>query len=274
MPYRDTSCRGNAKSERTRSSAAISLNGQVPDGGPGDLGVRLVEDLGQKVLSQLTGAGPSDASPELRDRIGDRSFEPRGVAAPKSDPWDPVILANKATNGSPKLAVRGSGMTQESQRGRESKGRREALWAWLGPRWLPAVLVIAGIAGAAWIGYRSRSSTPPTATEASLLVVISGTLNIAGAALFAKVGRADPRHARSAVRRLLSVGQTLAVAHEELAQTSPMGKPELQTVAQVVDAHILDATREIRSAIEDWNDIHGEALREVLEAAKGGLGPQ
>lgn len=143
-----------------------------------------------------------------------------------------------------------------------SNKNRRVFFRWLRPRVLPAVLVVVGIGILTWLGIPRK--TPLTRSEAAVLVLASSALNVAGGAVFGRIGRADPRHARSAVRRLLSLGQVLARAQERLrdsqGETSGSAAP-----SQIVEAELEDSLAQIKDAINDWNDVHTEALREVVE---------
>jgi len=144
-----------------------------------------------------------------------------------------------------------------------------SLARWLRPRLLPSILIAAGIGVGAFIAYRSRQHFPPTAPEDSFLVFTSSALNVGGAYLFSRVGRADPRHARSAVRRLLTIGRTVGIAADRLAQGMPSGRPNaVRDAAIEAHAYLVAAQEALGDSLQDWNDVHKEALREVLEAEK------
>jgi len=48
------------------------------------------------------------------------------------------------------------------------------------------------------------------------LVLLTALFNILGGNAFGRIGRADPKHARSAVRRLVSIGLALGAAQTEI----------------------------------------------------------
>jgi len=111
-------------------------------------------------------------------------------------------------------AIVGTSMVSDHQPEQDTGWR--ALGRWLRPRLVPALLILSGVGIAALIAYRSGQDEPPSAAESAFLVLASSALSIAGAAMFARIGRADPRHARSAVRRLISIGRDAGLATQQL----------------------------------------------------------
>jgi hypothetical protein len=99
----------------------------------------------------------------------------------------------------------------------------------------------------------------------ALLALFASFFNIWGGAQFARIGKADPKHARSAVRRLYTLGGSLIVASDDLKEAVAAGDDQkvvqcayvLVSQVEAAQAHLLDA-------IGDWDDVHPEALREVL----------
>ena len=85
---------------------------------------------------------------------------------------------------------------------------------WARPRAPWAVTIAAGVAVTVFLAVRSTGKSPPSDAENAALIAIAAGLNIIGASGLTRIGRADPRHARSAVRRLISVGTTVATAQE------------------------------------------------------------
>jgi hypothetical protein len=101
--------------------------------------------------------------------------------------------------------------------------------------------------------------------ESSLFALLTAVLNIAAAWAFGTVGRVDPKHARSAVRRLLTIGRTQAEDMVRLERALAVGD------AIILEAEVRRASADLRTGYEqvldgirDWNDVHTEALREVL----------
>jgi hypothetical protein len=135
---------------------------------------------------------------------------------------------------------------------------------WLRPRILPSFLIAGGVAVAAFIAYRSGAEEPVTRAESASLVVAASALNVAGAALFARIGRADPKHARSAVRRLLTVGRMLGETQVRIEDETSQERGTSKEFIEAVHTELEYSKRHLRDAIDDWNDIHREALREVL----------
>lgn len=143
--------------------------------------------------------------------------------------------------------------------------RLRQLWKWLRPRAIPGLLLIGGVALAVVVAYRSQQEVPPTRTEAAFLVLSSSALNFAAGIGFSRIGRADPTLARSAVRRLLNIGNGIGACLRDLAEVT--GKPESDgnTSAQVSVGRLEQIAPDVVAAIQDWNEVHPEALREVLE---------
>jgi hypothetical protein len=132
------------------------------------------------------------------------------------------------------------------------------------------MLATGSIGFAVFLGYRSQSDKPPSSSEAAFLVLAASLLGIASTGLFTKVGRADPSHAKSAVRRLLSTGQSLEVAVHELDRAlADDTQPVLHDSVVSARAQLRTIQRPLVDAIQDWNDIHREALAEVLEGQRG-----
>lgn len=108
-----------------------------------------------------------------------------------------------------------------------------------------------------------------TGVDTTLFAVVTAVLGIAGAAAAGRVGRVDPSKARSAVRRLLTLGRTQGEDSLLLAEALESGDPiKLDRDARRVSANLLTGFRNLEDAIEDWNDVHPEALREVLDKEK------
>jgi hypothetical protein len=105
-----------------------------------------------------------------------------------------------------------------------------------------------------------------------LVILASSVLNIAGGSGFSRIGRADPTHARSAVRRLLGVGRQIEEARSKLDDGLPPGSTDLEVrqAASIAAALLRAIQTQLLSAIADWNDVHQAALREVLEQEGGG----
>jgi hypothetical protein len=154
----------------------------------------------------------------------------------------------------------------------ESWPHSRKLGRWLQPRILPGLLLAIGLGIAVFLGYRSQQKTPPTASEAAFLILATFLLNVAAAGLFSRIGKAEPKHARSAVRRLISIGRAVVLAREALSDGVTSGNAqELRNKVWFAEGLLEPAEQDLLDAIEDWNDIHREALREVRrEIQEGG----
>jgi len=119
-----------------------------------------------------------------------------------------------------------------------------------------------------WIVFRAadQTGTVPSAAEYGIVVFFSSVLNILGGAGFTRIGHANPSHARSAVRRLITIGQNINQARAILGEQSVIGDGSDHLGAA---AAILQATEpHLENAISDWNEVHPEALSEVLAGRK------
>jgi hypothetical protein len=138
---------------------------------------------------------------------------------------------------------------------------------WLAPRWLPGLLVCVGLALAAWIGARSNDPKPPSFSETAVITLASSALSIAGGAAYGRIGRIEPGHARSAVRRLFRLGRDVRGMRAEAIACEPFKSEEML-------AHVISRLEGIEGvvvdAIADWNDVHPEALTQVMEREPDG----
>jgi hypothetical protein len=130
-------------------------------------------------------------------------------------------------------------------------------------------MVAAGVALSIWTAAQSSKTKPPTFAEVAVLLAGSAALNIAGGAYFGRIGRVQPGHARSAVRRLLRLGGQLASTRTDLIHSMTeisdgSGLPLAAASSSI--ARMADLAGTIQDAIADWQDVHPEALRSVLES--------
>jgi hypothetical protein len=143
---------------------------------------------------------------------------------------------------------------------------RQRIWKWLAPRVLPAILIALGIAIGGWITAKSSTKTPPNFGEAAVLVVAAAALNLLGGALLGRIGRVQPGHARSAVRRLLRAGRSVRGARFEITEAiDSRDAMQMFTSLARTDARLEDLEGVLADSIADWNDVHPEALRSVME---------
>lgn len=140
--------------------------------------------------------------------------------------------------------------------------------SWLRRRWLALGFTAVSIAIVVYLAIRSSQPTPQTATEAGLFAVLAALANILGAIAFARVGTVTPQHARSSVRRLLTVARTLTTRYTSMTRILDSGSDKLAaTEARIMTAEVQTAILSLQDAINDWNEVHGEALAEVLRDA-------
>lgn len=145
---------------------------------------------------------------------------------------------------------------------KRDQSRWETAFRWIGARVGATMLVVAGVSILVWTAYRSPQPSP---SEMALLALFASAFNVWGGAQFAKIGKADPKHARSAVRRLLSIGQTLNLAGGSLQEAiSQQDDFRIAVDARILVRQVDAAQLQLFDAIGDWDDVHPEALREVL----------
>ena len=135
------------------------------------------------------------------------------------------------------------------------------IYRWVTARLGATMLIVAGVGILVWTAFRSPQPTPG---EIALLDVFASFFNIWGGAQFASIGKADPRHARSAVRRLYTVGTSLTAASDHLEAAIERGdEQQVLERALVMLSQVESARRQLIDAMDDWEDVHSEALREV-----------
>lgn len=136
-------------------------------------------------------------------------------------------------------------------------------------RLIGAVLVAASILVTVWLGIRSASKTPPNATESGVLVIFAGVLQIMGGAAYSRVGRADPGHARSSVRRLLQIAARTSQARQQVeAAYDEQGPSKSKAVLGQVSVHLSYIEDAAMLAVEDWNEFHEDALRDIVDSSR------
>jgi len=122
------------------------------------------------------------------------------------------------------------------------------------------------------VGYLAYSSAQPTRqspTDAAFVALLAALANVLAAFAFARVGTVTPTHARSAVARLLRVARTLTTRYTRMADAIQAGSDKTVAIeARVMNAEVLTAILTLNDAINDWNEVHGEALTEVLRDAQ------
>lgn len=134
-------------------------------------------------------------------------------------------------------------------------------WGWVVPRIAPSLFVLVGITILLWTAGRATSTTtPPSGTEAVALALLSSILQITGGTLFGKVGRTDANHARSEVRRLMTIGGSIRQVRILLQSDTNHSFAAEQQLDLV--------TMQIQDSILGWNDVHKEALEELVKQTK------
>src|SRR3954470_11095749 len=106
---------------------------------------------------------------------------------------------------------------------RQHLSKWQAVFRWAAARARATMLMLAGVGILVWTAYRTPQPTPG---EMALLALFASLFNIWGGADFASIGRADPKYARSAVRRLYSIGANLAGATIALQESIALEEQE------------------------------------------------
>ena len=121
-----------------------------------------------------------------------------------------------------------------------------------------------------YLAFRASSKSPPSALEATYLTLFATVANLLAVGAWARIGRADPAHARSAVRRVFSIGQAWTRTAQGLEQAMASGQPaRISQQAKVTLEEVSMATFLVQDAISDWNEVHSEALVEILRGREG-----
>lgn len=132
---------------------------------------------------------------------------------------------------------------------------------------ISGVLISAvGIAVVSWYGVISTSmSAPPSTAETVVLITAASALQIWAGVTFGRVGHVDAEKAKSAVRRLITIGRTSAELRAEFEYAVGSGLvADFRNAAVRGDEGLRSLTRTIEDSISDWTDIHSEALSEVI----------
>jgi len=127
-----------------------------------------------------------------------------------------------------------------------------------------------GVAVAVWLGVLSSSvEHPPSTSDIVILLAGSTTLQIVAGITFGRVGHVDVEKAKSAVRRLVSIGKSSAELREQMISALIKGSPDLLHDAVVRgDEGLKLITQNIADSVEDWIDVHSSALTKLLAEAE------
>lgn len=148
----------------------------------------------------------------------------------------------------------------------ESLVTKRSWWSRYGRTLVGTLLLIAGIGVMVFMAAQSSMTTPPSALESTLLVVLSSCLQIASVAVFNGNGRADPSLARSAVRRLIELtaraGQARIAAEQAYELSSPADAKKAMGLISVQLSYIEEG---IAGGAKDWAEFHPDAIRKLEE---------
>jgi hypothetical protein len=151
---------------------------------------------------------------------------------------------------------------------------RTRSWIWyLGhkPRVHGAVIVSVGIGFLVWAGWlSSQPNRTPSTPELITILGAAAALQIFGSATFGKVGHVDAEKAKSAVRRLITLGLLTARLRAELESSIESDDPtRIRDSVIRADEGFTALGTHLTDAIADWTDIHAEALEETIASLEG-----
>jgi hypothetical protein len=97
-----------------------------------------------------------------------------------------------------------------------------------------------------------------------VLLLLSGVLQVGGGVVFGKVGRVDSQKARSALRRLVTIG--FAARDLRILLSDVPSKPtSQQRNIEIAQSSLRMITRQLEDAVNDWADVYEEALDDLLQ---------
>jgi hypothetical protein len=127
-------------------------------------------------------------------------------------------------------------------------------------------LVLAGFGLTVYLGVLQGATHPPSRATSALLVVLAGIFQFAGAAQFQKIGKADPALARAAVRRIIKMTARTREVRKLTELTYDVGTAaESKKALGRISVELSWLEEGLLSAIDDWNEFHYIALRELIE---------
>jgi hypothetical protein len=127
-------------------------------------------------------------------------------------------------------------------------------------------LVAIGFGLTLYLGVLQGATHQPSRATSALLVVLSGIFQFAGAAQFLKIGKADPALARAAVRRIINMTARTREARKAAELTFDVGTAaECKKLLGRVSVELSWIEEGLVNAIDDWNEFHKIALRELVE---------
>ncbi len=131
------------------------------------------------------------------------------------------------------------------------------------------VILAIGIGVLVWAGLLSSSTHPPSTAELGVLLTAAAVLQVWAGATFGRTGHVDPEKAKSAVRRLVTLGLTTQSLQVELESAVTSEDPSQQRECVIRADEALSAFGfHLTDAIADWTDIHAEALAETIASLK------
>lgn len=133
---------------------------------------------------------------------------------------------------------------------------------------LAGALVAVGFGLTVYLGALEGASKQPSRATSALLVVLAGVFQIAGAAQFLKIGKADPGLARAAVRRIIKMTARASNARKLAECAYDSGTPsEIKKALGRISVELSWLEEGLLDAFDDWNEFHATALHDL----KGGI---
>lgn len=190
-----------------------------------------------------------------------------------------TLAESSTTYGARRAANQRAKLQEKRARGRDKRARRERkrarrekgwadfkAWCKRNPIRIKSVgVALIGLGLLAWAGVLGLSKPGPSTPELVVLLVGSAAFQIAGGAIWGRVGHVEPGHAKSAVRRLFRLWLETAEIRSELQSKNDSADVDLLQISLSRAEVVLGVvTGTIEDAISDWNEVHTDALAETI----------
>lgn len=131
--------------------------------------------------------------------------------------------------------------------------------------WAGSGLLAIGVALTVAIAVLGSSSKPASASTQALLTLMAALAQVGAALTFARIGRADPTLARSAVSRLIRLARR-AIEGRQLADGLAVHDAvpaELRAAAGRLSVHLSYLEEGFVESVEDWRSFHPATVKNV-----------
>ncbi|HEY3683565.1 MAG TPA: hypothetical protein VGL93_11020 [Streptosporangiaceae bacterium] len=139
-----------------------------------------------------------------------------------------------------------------------------------GKHYLGSVLFLVGFVLTIWLGVISGQQRQPSAATNTLLVVLSGIFQAAGATVFHKIGKADPGLVHASVRRLAHMANHASEAKVQAQDVLDKGGPpsEVRRTIGLLSTHFSYIEEDALETIDDWYLVNPTAAVEASRRGK------